>query len=206
MAANATDEPAAETVEVVAETKRAKALLDETRLRLLAELTEPASAATLARRLDLPRQRVNYHLRELEAHRLVELVEERRRGSATERVYRRAGLGFVISNAALGELGSDPDDVNDRFSSSYQIALAARAIRELGALREGARAAGKKLPTFALDTEVRYASPADRAAFAEELAAAVADLVRKYHRDGGAGDEDARAFRFAVAGYPKPKG
>lgn len=190
-------------VEVIEETRRAKALLDENRLRLLAELEEPGSAATLARRLDLPRQRVNYHLRELEAHRLVELVEEKRKGNVTERIYRRTGRGFVISNAALGELGSDPDDVNDRFSSSYQIALASRAIRELAALRTGAAAAKKKLPTFALDVDVRFATAEARNAFADDLAAAVADLVRKHHDDAA---PKGRKFRFYLGGYPRPKG
>jgi DNA-binding transcriptional ArsR family regulator len=49
-------------------------------VRLPAELTEPGSATTLAGKLDLPRQKLNYHLRALEKHGLVELVEERRKG------------------------------------------------------------------------------------------------------------------------------
>ena len=189
-------------LQVVDEPERARALLHETRLELVRQLTEPASAATLARRLELPRQRVNYHLRELEAHGLIELEEERRRGSATERIYRRTGRSYTLSNAALGPLGSDPDDVQDRFSAAYQIALAARAVEELGLLRTGADAAGKRLPTFALDVAVRFPTAERRNAFADELAAAVADLVRKYH------DESAprgRTFRFTVGGYPRPK-
>ena len=48
--------------------------------RLLAELAQPASASnTLAARLGLARQKVNYHLRALELHGLVELVAERRK-------------------------------------------------------------------------------------------------------------------------------
>ena len=49
--------------------------LDPMRSRLLAALAEPGSATTLAARVGLPRQKVNYHLRELERHGLVELVE-----------------------------------------------------------------------------------------------------------------------------------
>lgn len=190
-------------VDVIEDTERAQALLHRARLELLRHMEEPASAATLARRLDLPRQRVNYHLRELEAQRLIELVEERRRGSVSERVYRRTGQGYAISNAALGEIGASPEDVRDRYSAEYQIALASRAIAELGALRAGAAAAGKRLPTLSLDVAVRFASAASRAAFFEELTAAVADLVHRHHDEGAPG---GREFRVQLGAYPKPRG
>ena len=189
-------------VDVIVETSRARALLHENRIELLEKLDEPASAAALARRLNLPRQRVNYHLRELEAHKLIELVEEKRKGNVTERVYRRAGSSYAISSAALGDLGSDPDLLRDRFSSAYQIALASRAVRDLAQLRTGAKAARKRLPTFALEVDVRFASASRRNEFADELAVQVADLVRKYH------DEKAprgREFRFYLGSYPRPK-
>lgn len=189
-------------VDVIEDARRAQVLLHQTRLRLLEHLGEPGSAAALARKLDLPRQRVNYHLRELEGQRLIELVEEKRRGNATERIYRRTGSAYAISTAALGGLGASPAAIQDRFSSAYQIALASQAIRDLAVLQVSARAAGKKLPTFALAVEVRFASAAKRNEFAAELAADVADLVRKYH------DEKApkgRTFRFYLGAYPRPK-
>ena len=195
-------EPESGGVAVIEEAERARSLLHPARRELLEALAEPSSAVELARRLDLPRQRVNYHLRELESSRLVELVEERRRGSVVERVYRRTATTFAISTQALGALGTDPDGIRDRFSSAFQVALASRAVDELGRLREGARAAGQKLPTFSLDVEVRFASPAERSRFASELAGAVAELVERYH------DEEApegRPFRFFAGGYPKPK-
>lgn len=189
-------------VDVIEEPRRAQVLLQEARLRLLENLAEPASAAALARRLDLPRQRINYHLRELLAHDLIELVEERRRGNVVERIYRRTAESYAISTAALGELGTSPKDIQDRFSSAYQIALASQAVRELATLRAGAKAAQKKLPTFALETEVRFASAAARSAFADELAAAIADLVRKHHDEKTKG---GRVFRFYLGAYPRPK-
>jgi DNA-binding transcriptional ArsR family regulator len=71
--------------------------LDPIRTRLLAELTEPASATALADRVGLARQKVNYHLRELERHGLVELVEERRKGNMIERMLRATAASYVIS-------------------------------------------------------------------------------------------------------------
>lgn len=190
-------------VDVILDAERAQALLNPARLELLEHLQEPGSAASLARLLGQPRQRVNYHLRALEEHDLVELVQERRRGSVVERVYRRTGSSYAISSATLGRLGVTHEDARDRFSSAYQIALASRAVRDLGELQVAARAADKKLPTFGLEVEVRFASAERRNAFAEELAEAVASLVSRYH-DESAGD--GRTFRFYLGAYPKPAG
>ena len=192
-----------EAVQVVSDPDRALALLDATRQRILRSLHEPASATSLATRLDLPRQRLNYHLHELQRCGLVELTHERTRGSVRERVYRRASASFTISREALGDLGVRPEHVQDRFSSAYQIAVASQAIADLAVLREGAAAAGQTLATFSLEVDVRFADAAARAAFAGELAEAVAALVRKHHDERADG---ARTFKFYIGAYPKPTG
>ena len=88
-------------VAVIEDPAAAEASLDPIRGRLLAELAEPGSASTLATRVGLPRQKVNYHLRALERHGLVELVEERRKGNCTERVLQATAASYVISPTAL---------------------------------------------------------------------------------------------------------
>lgn len=186
----------------VHDARRAAALLDPLRLKLLERLRQPDSASGLARRLRLPRQKVNYHLRELEKAKLVELVEERRKGNCIERVVRATAVSYVIDPAALGALSADPSQVRDRFSYAYLVAVAARAIRELAALRAGAEKAGKKLATLTLETELRFASAEARNAFAEELANAVAKLTAKYHDEKSPG---GRRFRFIVGAYPTLK-
>ncbi len=191
--------PAESAVECVREPSRAAALLHPLRLRVLEALREPASAAALARALDLPRQKVNYHLRELERQGFVEEVGERKRGNCTERIVRAVARHFVVSPDTLGALAADPDVLRDRLSSAYLVAVAARALSDVSVLRERAAGAKKRLPTFALETEVRFRSAADQHAFAEELAQAVADLTARYH------DEDAprgRRFRWFVGSHP----
>ena len=184
---------------MIDEAAAAEVSLDPIRARLLAELTEPASASGLAARVGLPRQKVNYHLRRLEEHGLIELVEERRRGNMTERVMRASAASYVISPVALGALAPDPGRAPDRLSARWLIALAARTVREVGALLAGATSAGKRLATFAADGEVRFASAADRAAFAEELADAVTALVGKYHDESAPG---GRPHRVVLAVHP----
>ena len=116
------------------------------RARLLAGLAEPASASALAERVDLPRQKVNYHLRILEEHGLVTEVGQRRWGGLTERVLHATAAAYVVSPGALGEAAGDPDRIADRLSARYLIALAARAVREVAGLIRRADRAGKRLP------------------------------------------------------------
>ena len=201
MDARASSETAvgAGTLDVIASPGRAAMLLDPLRLRLLEGLREPDSAAGLARRLRLPRQRVNYHLRELEKQRLVELVGRRRRGNCTARILRATARAYVISPAALGGVGADPASVKDRFSAAYLLAVTSRTLRDVGELANRAHKAGKRLATLTIETEVRFASAEARAAFAEELTSAVARLTAQYHDTRAPA---GRPFRFVVAGHP----
>jgi DNA-binding transcriptional ArsR family regulator len=186
-------------VAVIEDPAAAGVSLDPVRARLLAELAEPGSATTLASRVGLARQKVNYHLRALEQVGLIELVEERRKGNMTERVLQATAASYVISPTALAAVQPDPDRAPDRLSARWLIALAARLVRDVGTLINGAARAGKRVATFAIDAEVRFASAADRAAFAEELAGAVAALVAKYHDDSAPG---GRPHRIVVGVHP----
>jgi DNA-binding transcriptional ArsR family regulator len=190
-------------LDVVRSAESAAALLDPTRQQLLAHLKEPDSAAGLARRLELPRQRINYHLKVLEAAGLVELDEERRKGNCLERVVRATARAFIISPEALGELGPSPDLAADRLSSAYLLAAAGRTIRDVAVLEDKARREGKRLATLTLDAEVRFASAEDRAKFAEELADAVGRIAARYHDARAPG---GRRFRLLAAVHPARAG
>lgn len=189
-------------LQVIDDPATATVALEPIRSRLLSELVEPASAATLATRAGLPRQKVNYHLNALEAHGLVRLAQERKWGGLTERLLVATAASYVVSPSAMGPAAVDPGRDVDRLSASYLIALGARIIREVGDLVRRAREAGKRLATLALDTEVRFRSPADRAAFSAELAVAVATLVSKYHDASAPG---GRAHRLVVVAHPLPR-
>ncbi|MFI9814047.1 ArsR/SmtB family transcription factor [Saccharothrix variisporea] len=186
-------------VAVIEDPATAEVTLDPVRVRLLAELVEPGSATTLAAKVGLPRQKVNYHLRTLEQHGLVELAEERRKGNMTERVMRATAASYVISPVALAAVQPDPERSPDRLSARWLLAVASRLVKDVGNLLTGAAKAGKKVATFAIDGEVRFATAQDRSAFAEELATAVAGLVAKYHDETA---EGGRPHRLVVAVHP----
>jgi DNA-binding transcriptional ArsR family regulator len=186
-------------VAVIEDQAAAEISLDPIRAQLLAELAEPGSATMLAAKVGLPRQKVNYHLRELESHGLVELVEERRKGNVTERILQATASSYVISPLAFAVLAPDPDRARDRLSARWLLAVSAQLVRDVGALITGAAQSGKRVATFAMDGEIRFASAADRAAFAEELAAEVARLTSKYHDESA---DRGRRHRIVVAIHP----
>lgn len=187
---------------IIREPASALALLDPDRRRLAEALAEgPDSASGLARRLGEKRQRLNYHLRVLEDAGLVELAEERRRGSRTERVLRLTAQRFVLDPAAVGAIGAgEPGEVGDRFSATYLVALAARAVRELAELMVRAKQDRARLASASIDASVRLATPERFDAFVGDLTRAVAEVIARHHIEGG----DGRWFRVVAGAYPGP--
>ena len=186
-------------VNVLGDARRVAAILPPLRRRLLENLEMPDSAAGLARRLGLPRQKVNYHLRELERAGCVECVGTRRRRGCTERRLQATARAFVLSPAFLGELGADPGRIRDRFSSAYLITAASRLVRDVGTLRERAAAVDKQLTTLTMETEVTFPSPAALRAFADEVAAAVARIAARHQ---SAGATNGRSYRIVLGAHP----
>jgi DNA-binding transcriptional ArsR family regulator len=186
-------------IAVIADPAAAEASLGPIRARLLAALSTPGSASTLAAATGLTRQKVNYHLHELEQHGLVELVEERLRGNFVERVFQATARAYVISPRALSTAAPDPSRQPDQRSARWLLAVAGRLVSEVGELIGRAADAGQQLPTLGIDSTVRFSSAKDRASFAVELSEAVNSLVAKYHSEHA---PRGRNHRFVVALHP----
>lgn len=182
--------------------RRRHVALDPVRSRLLAGLREPASAAALADRVGLPRQKVNYHLRTLESHGLVRLASEKRWGGLTERRLVATASAYVVSPRALGPVAVDPEQATDRLAASYLIALAARVVGEVGDLIRRAHDAGRHLASLSVDTVIRFRSAQERAAFTEELTAEINRLVARYHDASAVG---GRSHRLVLMAHPLPQ-
>jgi len=189
-------------VNVIDDPAAAAVALDPLRSRLLSELREPASAAALASRVGLPRQKVNYHLRALEAHGLVREAGKRRWGGLTERRLVASASAYVVSPGALGPVAVDPERAKDRLAASYLIALGARVVREVGDLIRRAGEARKRLATLSVDTVIRFRSAQERAEFTSELTEAINRLVAKYHDETAPG---GRPHRLVLVAHPLPK-
>lgn len=187
------------TAQLVRDPRHAALLAAPVRQRILEALDEPASASALAQRLGLARQLVAYHTRQLEAHGFVELEREEKRRGCTERILRRTARYLVASNAVFGRAGLDPAKLKDKFSADYLLALAERMTSEVGEAQAAAEGKGARLPTLGSDVEIRFRSPQERSAFAEELVEGIARLAAKYHDDS---HPDGRWYRLVLGAYP----
>jgi DNA-binding transcriptional ArsR family regulator len=196
-------------LDVVRDSNQAAALLyHPLRLRILAALLEPDSASGVARRMNLPRQTVNYHVRELARARLLTRAGRRRRRRMYEQCYVATARGYVLSPELLGTLAADPAQVADTFSAKYLLGLASKIQNELGRAAQLAAKEGKRLATLSVNTELRFTSPEQRATFTEELQRAIAEVVGRHsspnrNKDGTAAE--GRPFRLALGCYPIPK-
>ena len=91
------------TVNVLRQADQAASLFSHPlRLKLLEQLFEPDSASGLSRRLGVPRQVLNYHLKALEGAGLLQFVAERPCRGLNERVVRASARSFLISPEIMG--------------------------------------------------------------------------------------------------------
>ncbi len=186
-------------IAMISQPQQAAALMDPIRIRILELLKEPGTAAGVSRSLGMGRQRTTYHVKTLEKAGLLNHVGDRKRGNCLERVVRTSAGHFLIDPDILGELGATPEAVMDRFSSTYLVAVASHAAREVIEAQQIAAAEGKKLGTLTLQANIRFRSSQERAAFTDELTQAVTSLVHKYHDDES---EVGRLHRLVLLGYP----
>ena len=184
-------------VGLMEEGQQVRSALSPIRARLLDLLREPASATELGQALGLPRQKINYHLRVLEAAGLVRLVATRARRGFTERVFEAVAQEFVVDPQLMGS-GSRVRS-QDRFAAEHLIDVAAETVRDVSRLRSGAEQSGKRLLTFTIEAGISLADPADVHAFTSELAEAVAAVSARHSSPGG------RRYRIVVGGYPRRK-
>lgn len=178
---------------------KVRSALSPLRRKLLQLLREPHSATQLASALDLPRQRVSYHIRQLERAGLVELVEERQRRGCTERILRATASAFVVDPAVM-TAGDDAafTAIHDQYAAEHLVDVAAGTVREVARMQAAADAGGKRLLTFTLETEVRFAEPGALHQFTDALAAAVRATVEAFD------SPDGRPYRLVVGGHPAP--
>jgi DNA-binding transcriptional ArsR family regulator len=186
-------------VYVIDEGGVAIAALHPLRLEILSELGEPDSAAGLARRIGIPRQQVNYHIRHLEEKGLVKLVGERRVRNCIERLVQAVGHSYVISPAALGELAADSERIEDETSPAYLMAVLSGVIQDVAGLQQGPGPQDKDVGTLALQADIRFRSLQAQKEFAAELAEEMARLVSKYHVPRAS---RGRLFRVLASAYP----
>jgi DNA-binding transcriptional ArsR family regulator len=192
--------PSVRAVHTIADPEALQALSHPLRIRILDALRAPDSAAGVARRLGEARQKVNYHLKELERAGLVTPAGERRRGNFLETLYQAAARTLVVSPRAAWGDSRRVTALAEQTSLEHLVTLGERLERDAAVLLDRAAFDGEQIASAAVETEVSLADPEARAAFLEEYLAAIGPLVRKY------GTADGSPYRVAMAVYPDPTG
>src|SRR6202789_885160 len=191
--------------DLVADMNRASALLHPLRLRILDALREPDFASGLARRFRLPRQKMNYHVRELARAHFLERAGQRRRRTMIERRYRTTAQGYVLSPELLGKMGVPREHAEDVLSAAYLLGIMAMAQAELARASREAAAQRKRLTTLSVSSELRFQSAEQRAKFAAELRRGVIELIGRYaspHTMANGSAGAGRPYRFILCCSP----
>ncbi len=175
----------------------ARAALSPLRRELLARLRTPASAVALSEALDLPRQKIGYHLRVLEKAGLISKAGTRQRRGFTEQLFELGSDALVIDPMLLAPPAPDAVDKQDRFASGHLIRTAAGIVRDVSRMRSAAAGEGSRLLTFTIEADVGFARPADIEHFATRLSDAVSAIAADY-----ASPDRGRRYRVTIAGHP----
>jgi DNA-binding transcriptional ArsR family regulator len=192
-------------LECVADSRRAAALLDPLRARILTLTREPASATELGARLDLPRQRVNYHVRELARAGLLKRAGRRRKRNMFEQRYVASARGYVISPELLGEAGADWRAVADAGSAAYLLALTCQMQADVARAVRQSKADKKRLATLSIKSQFRLESPEQRERFTRELKEAVVGVIARFtapNLTAGGKPAPGHPFRLVLGCYP----
>jgi hypothetical protein len=189
---------------LVSDVPTAAAALKPLRVRILRAAQQPASAATIAASLALSRQAVNYHVRVLAKAGFLRRAGRQRKRGLVEQKYVVTARAFMLAPALLGPLDAGPAETADRFSVAYLLMLAARMQQEAAHAWRTAQKQGKRVPVLTLDSEIAFATPSERARFAEALSTAITRVIAE-HSSSARNDQGARAvrrYRLALGCYP----
>lgn len=191
----------------VSSARRAALLLHPLRLRLLSLAREPVSATELARRVGLPRQRVNYHVRALERAGFLRPAERRRRRNLIENRYVATARSYLLAPDILGPVAADWRAIPDTASADYLLALTEQVRADVARATEEAAALEQPLATLSIKSQFRFETPAARAAFAEAARAALVEVIARHsspNRLENGRPGRGRPYRLVLACYPAP--
>jgi DNA-binding transcriptional ArsR family regulator len=192
-------------VAFVTDTRQALALLRPLRARILTLARDPVSATDLGARLGLPRQRLNYHVRELWRAGLLRRAGRRRRRNMFEQRYVASAKGYLISPELLGAAGADWRTVSDSASAAYLLALSAQVQVDLARGARGAKAAARRLATLSIKSQFRLESPEQLDRFTRELKDALVAVIARFTSPNLLADGKpaaGRPYRLVLGCYP----
>ena len=169
-------------VEWVEDAAKAVVLMHPMRLQIVRLAVAPMSASELADRLGLPRQRVNYHVRELARAGFLRRSGARRKRNLIERLYVASARSYMLGPGVLGPAAPAADALTAANAPevTHLMALAARTQAEVARAAKSAMRRSQSMPLLTASTEFRFATAKQRADFVSALTAALARLVEDH--------------------------
>ena len=196
------------TIENITDRRRAATILAHPlRPRILAHAHEPVSASDLARRLEQPRQRVNYHVRQLAKAGFLQPAGRQTKRNMVEQQYVASARAYVLAPDVLADVRPAVGGDADNASAAHLAALCARAQSEVAQIMQSANAAGLRVRTMSMCRDVRFESVEQRAEFTKELLVAVRDVAARFSSPLATTDgtpAPGRPFRVVLGCYPVP--
>lgn len=195
-------------VAAVEDARRAAALLAHPlRPRIVALAREPASATELATQLRLPRQRVNYHVRQLAKSGFLRRAGQLRKRNLIEQRYVATARAYVLAPEVVGPLAMTGHRAEDAFSAVRLVGLAAEVQADVSRALTASAGRGQRLATLSVAADIRFESAGQRVAFTEALQRAIEDVIGRHtspavRPDGEAGP--GRPFKLVIGCYPAP--
>ncbi|MEQ1932366.1 MAG: hypothetical protein ABL962_00605 [Fimbriimonadaceae bacterium] len=154
-------------------------------------MRQPSSGSGIARKHNLTRQVVNYHIRELEKLKLIEFLEERQVGGMKERVFVSVAKSFVIGPKAIGNLAPKANDTES--PSTKLTTVVSECLGEVSFRPEGS-------PVLVQELTIAFRDKDERIACMQELTNFFAKIQSRYDH-GGIGGE----WRVIGAAYQRPR-
>jgi hypothetical protein len=96
-------------------------------------------------------------------------------------------------------MGQAFTQIQDQFAAEHLVDVAAGTVRDVARMQSAADAEGRRLLTFTLEAEVRFAEPGDVHRFTDALTEAVRRTVAEFDA------EDGRPYRLIAGGHPAPR-
>jgi hypothetical protein len=153
----------------------------------------------------MPRQVLNYHVKEMARARLLKPAGRQKRRALFEQYYVASAVGYVLSPEIMGGLAAKAAPAQDRFSAGFLMVAANEIHKEVGYAAERAEASGKRLATLGMNSQMRFVSAEQRAQFTEALESAVLTVVERYSspfRDTEGKPAEGKAYRLVLGCYP----
>jgi DNA-binding transcriptional ArsR family regulator len=184
----------------IRDTERLQALCHPTRVAMLEALREPASAASVARELGQPRQRVGHHLKTLEQAGLVVPVASRRNGNFVETLYRSAARTFIVAPEVAWADPRRVEALASQHSIQNLVQIGERLQRDALVLLDRAAFDGERVPSAAVSAEASFASEEEREEFLKEYLKTTRELLERF------GSRHGDPYRIVLAVHPRTEG